>query len=217
MNVERPDRILVIRRGDYRLAIPLLDAVDPTPLGILVSALPTMLMHLLQAPEGADVGPPLADDSSVLMLRVAGAEDPLVPDVGLLAQTEGKWQAGGPAEGGRTDATARVPELEVDLVDVERPVIALRGADLDLTVRQDQPAGAVDLTVERVPVGDTGIGIAAGYSSDRELIEVADAERAALPPEARAVLERAERELERRVILGDEVAEEPASEAQTGA
>lgn len=142
--VERPDRIIVLHRGDLRLAIPLLDINDPTPLGILVSALPTLLALLLQAPPGADVGEPLADDTSVLMLRIVGDEDPLIPDVGLRAQTEGRWQAGDGDGAGRTELTARVPELDLEVIDVERPMIALRGIDLDLDVRQDQPAADVD-------------------------------------------------------------------------
>jgi hypothetical protein len=136
-STERPDRILILRRGDFRLAVPLLDVVDPTPLGVLLSALPMMVAHIDGAPPGADVGPPLDDDASVLMLRVVGDDDPLVPDVGLIAQTEGRWDAGGPDAGGRTDATARVPELELEVIDVERPVIALRGSDLELNVLSD--------------------------------------------------------------------------------
>lgn len=146
----RPDRILIIRRGDLRVVIPLLDAitgedgrrteVDPTPLGILASALPTIIGYADNAPPGADTGPPLDDDASVLMLRVVGDTDPLVPDVGLLTQTTGKWQAGDADGNGRISATARVPELEVELVDVVREAIILRGANLDLTVVQDQPA-----------------------------------------------------------------------------
>lgn len=168
--LERPDRILILRRGDLRIAIPMLDAIDPTPLGVILSALPTILGYQAQAPAGADLGPPLDDDASVLMLRVVGGEDPLVPDVGLFAQTEGQWDAGNADGPGRTELTARVPELEVELIDVERPVIALRGFDLELNVLSDAwdgnaaPAlpGIPEELVGPLPEGATLVGVEYG-------------------------------------------------------
>lgn len=125
---EKPDRILILRRGDFRMAIPLLELEDPTPLGILVSALPLMIRAQLQRPDA--MGAPLTDDAhGVLMLQVPDTDRPLIPDVGLFAQTEGKWVTGGQDNAvARSELTARVPELELDVVDVDRPSIVLGGA-----------------------------------------------------------------------------------------
>lgn len=65
----------------------------------------------------------------------------------------------------------------------------------------------VELMVRRVPVLDTGIGKALGYANDKEFMAAAEAERAEvmklLSVDERARLERAEAELERRVLWGD--------------
>ena len=63
-----------------------------------------------------------------------------------------------------------------------------------------------EIHVVKVPMMDTGIGREAGFRDDAHLIEVATAEREAalslLTPEARARIEAAESEMQRRFIVG---------------
>jgi hypothetical protein len=59
------------------------------------------------------------------------------------------------------------------------------------------------ITVRSVPMFDTGIGREAGYANDAELIAAAAAEREALPPALRDLMDRLDAELTRRVVEGD--------------
>lgn len=58
-------------------------------------------------------------------------------------------------------------------------------------------------TTHSVPALDTGIGIAAGYASDREFIAAMEAERAALPPVLRDALNAVDAALEHRILYGE--------------
>ena len=52
------------------------------------------------------------------------------------------------------------------------------------------------------PVIDTGIGIAAGYASDREFIEASEAERALLPKPFLKILEATDMLMDEIFLLG---------------
>lgn len=59
------------------------------------------------------------------------------------------------------------------------------------------------IQVISVPLGDTGLGRAAGFKDDAELIAKAKAERKALPPEIRKMADEMDAEFERRVLFGE--------------
>lgn len=61
----------------------------------------------------------------------------------------------------------------------------------------------MEVKVISVPLADTGLGIEAGYANDAELMEAAIAERAAQPPEIRALMDQVDAEFERRVLFGE--------------
>jgi len=61
---------------------------------------------------------------------------------------------------------------------------------------------APTLHVVSLPVLDTGIGRGAGFRDDEHLVEVAEAERAVLSPEARALAEEIDRRLDDAIING---------------
>lgn len=60
------------------------------------------------------------------------------------------------------------------------------------------------LTVHSFPMPDTGIGQEAGYESDAAFRQAMEEERAAMPPEVRAAIERAEAEAYRRLLFGEQ-------------
>jgi hypothetical protein len=64
------------------------------------------------------------------------------------------------------------------------------------------------IEIHKTPMLDTGIGQSMGYANDAEFIAAAQAEREAalelLTPEARATIEAAEAELERRLLFGEQ-------------
>lgn len=57
-----------------------------------------------------------------------------------------------------------------------------------------------------VPMSDTGIGKAAGYRDDAHLLEVAKAERDALPPEVQAIANEIDRRVDHALIFGSDSA-----------
>lgn len=66
-----------------------------------------------------------------------------------------------------------------------------------------------DTWIVRVPVHDTGIGKAAGFKDDADLIAHHKAQRAAMSPEARRIVDQADADLERRFLFGDDHKEQP--------
>jgi hypothetical protein len=59
------------------------------------------------------------------------------------------------------------------------------------------------MKVHSFPVLDTGIGIEAGYASDRDLLEAAAKERAEKSPADRAILDECDRLIDRAFLFGD--------------
>lgn len=55
----------------------------------------------------------------------------------------------------------------------------------------------------RVPMHDTGLGIEAGYKNDAELIAAGKAQREAMDPVSRAVLDRIDERMDRAIIEGE--------------
>lgn len=81
--------------------------------------------------------------------------------------------------------------------------------DEDAADQEERAAAAarleeLELHVAAVPVLDTGLGREAGFANDAELIAAAAAERAAMTPAVRAVVEELEDDLTRRVLYGGE-------------
>lgn len=72
------------------------------------------------------------------------------------------------------------------------------------SAQNDRPGQVADvkLQIVKVPMLDTGIGRAAGFRDDAHLIEVAQAERAAMPAWQRELMDEADRRLEDAVING---------------
>lgn len=61
----------------------------------------------------------------------------------------------------------------------------------------------ITMKVVSVSVIDTGIGREAGFENDAALIAHAERERAKMLPEARAVFDRWDAEMQRKFIFGD--------------
>jgi hypothetical protein len=58
----------------------------------------------------------------------------------------------------------------------------------------------IEFTVHSFPVLDSGIGIEAGYASDAEMLEAAEAERALMSPAMRELADKMDAEAERWIL-----------------
>ena len=61
-------------------------------------------------------------------------------------------------------------------------------------------ADEIEYVVTSVPMLDTGIGVEAGYASDKGLLEAAARDRAALPPTIRDTMDEADRRMDEAIF-----------------
>lgn len=66
----------------------------------------------------------------------------------------------------------------------------------------DETMGDVEFRIVTVPMLDTGLGREAGYEDDAALVAAAQAERAALAPDVREIIEKVDAELDRAFLYG---------------
>ena len=113
-------RVLHVKRGNQEAVLPVTgDAARELPVAELATVVAKeMLRGQLRDPGRATK--PIPMDGTPLALRVNGRDTALAPDLPLLVQTAGCWSDRDLPVQGQTDATARLPVCEVELIDAQR-------------------------------------------------------------------------------------------------
>lgn len=124
--VPKGTRVLHVKRGNLELVFPIHDAAARN---LQVSELAMVIVRTMQREQVMSPGrasEPIIDSPTPLALRLVGRDSPLDPARPLLAQTEGKWTFKDLPVQGQSDATARLPVCEFDLIDLapERVIVA---------------------------------------------------------------------------------------------
>lgn len=117
--------VLHVNRGNLGVVMPITDdTARRMPVGELTGYVTAAILRATIMEPGRTSDPVPADETPVA-LRLADRDTPLVPRLPLLAQTEGKWTDKDIPVEGQTEATARLPVCEFELIDMQRSVFLL--------------------------------------------------------------------------------------------